>query len=111
MRTLDADAREFPSSQEYRDAFAAVREQITVNQLLILQRHYHAPGRTITARRLAEYVGYANYGGVNLQYGALAKLVADALHVQVEVEQLFLLVSWTRAPSVEDGELLLIMRP
>ena len=112
MRPLDVSTTDFPSSQQYREAFAAIRDQITVNQLLLLQRHYHAPGRTITARRLAECVGYANYGGVNAQYGALAKHLCDALQVRFEEEYWVTIVAmFARDPDVEGGELQWVMRP
>jgi hypothetical protein len=111
MRTLDVSTADFPSSEEYRQAFAAIRDQITVNQLLMLQRHYHAPGRTVTARRLAERVGFATHGGANLQYGILAKQLCDALQVRIEEEQVFILALFARDPSVERGEIQFIMRP
>jgi hypothetical protein len=112
MRTLDVSSTaDFPSSQQYREAFAAIRDQIHVNQLLMLQRHYHAPGRTVTARRLAEAVGYAGHGGTGLQYGGLAKRLCEALQVQMEEEQVYILAMFTRDPDVEGGELQFIMRP
>jgi hypothetical protein len=36
MRTLDLSTKDFPSSQEYREAFTGIRDRITVNQLLML---------------------------------------------------------------------------
>src|SRR4051794_11096865 len=79
MRMLDAATADIPTAEEYRKAFAAVRHQMTVSQLLLLQRHYAAPGRATTARRLAEAVGFQDWRGVNLQYGTLAKRACDAL--------------------------------
>jgi hypothetical protein len=111
MRTLDVFGTDFPSSQEYREAFAAIHDQITVKQFLMLQRHYHAPGRTTTASRLAEFVGYTNYGGVNLQYGALAKRLCDELKVQIDREQVYILAMFARDQSVDNGEVQFVMRP
>ncbi len=111
MRTLEPDMQDWPSSAQYREAFATIRDQVTVNQLLMLQRHYHAPGRAITARRLAEQIGYANYGGVNIQYGTLAKRLCEALEVEVDGDHVSVLAMFVRDPSVEGGECQFIMRP
>jgi hypothetical protein len=111
MRTLDASTTAFPSSQEYRKALSAIRNQITVNQLLMLQRHYHAPGRAITSRQLAKALGLTSYNVVKSQYGTLAHRVCDALDVDVNSVWLFILATWTKDRDVADGELLLLMRP
>jgi hypothetical protein len=42
----------------------------------LLRAHYQARGHVRTYPQLAETVGYANYGGVNSQYGRLARRVA-----------------------------------
>jgi hypothetical protein len=110
MRTLDQTSDNVPTAEEFRHALAAVSDQMTVNQLLLLQRHYRAPGRAITARQLAEAVGFRDWRGVNLQYGTLAKRVCDALGVTIDGDNLFVLATFVRDPGIDDGECQLVMR-
>ena len=59
--------------------------------------HYQARGHVRTYPQLAEMVGYANYGGVNSQYGRLARRVASGLGVTSLPEEGFwgiVLVEW-----------------
>jgi steroid delta-isomerase-like uncharacterized protein len=109
MIRLDANST-FPTAEEYRKAFAAVRDQMTVNQLLLLQRHYYAPGRTTTARRLAAAVQFQDWRGVNLQYGGLSKKVCEALNVEIDCDALFVLATFVRDPGIDEGECQLVMR-
>jgi putative restriction endonuclease len=48
-------------------------------QRRMLEIHYHAPEHTMTATQMAKAMGYRNWGGANLHYGVLAKLVGEAL--------------------------------
>jgi hypothetical protein len=59
MRTLNPD-NTCPTVDEYRAAAAAIRGELTLNQLHLLQRHYHARRHRATARQLAKQVGFAN---------------------------------------------------
>jgi hypothetical protein len=109
MAQLDANSA-FPTAEEYRQAFAAMKDQMTVNQLLLLQRHYDAPGRTTTARRLATAVQFQDWRGVNLQYGGLSKKVCDALGVEMDGDALFVLATFVHDPDIDEGECQLVMR-
>src|SRR5262245_1101140 len=109
MSRLDANST-FPTAEECRQAFAAVRDQMTINQLLLLQRHYYAPGRTTTARRLATAVQFQDWRGVNLQYGGLSKKLCDALQVEIDGDAIFVLATFVRDPGIDDGECQLVMR-
>jgi hypothetical protein len=111
MNHLDSQTVDWPTSDKYCAAFKSIRDQMTVNQLIMLQRHYHSAGRIITARRLADLVGFVNWGGVNLQYGTLAKKLCEALEVTIDSDHLFVLVTFARDPSIDDGECQLAMRP
>jgi putative restriction endonuclease len=62
----------------------------------MLRVHYHAPERTITARKLAELVGYNSYSVVNAQYGRLARLVGEQLDYSPEPERLGTLVRFDK---------------
>jgi len=78
-------------------------------QLDFLREHVQAPGRALTARRLAQTVGYQNHGGINLQYGLLAHRIGDALGRR-DVH-LSLLVDFVRPKSVTNTEWVLVMHP
>jgi hypothetical protein len=84
---------------------------MTPNHLLLLQSHYRAPGHTTTARRLAEQVGFANWRGLNAQYGGLAKQLGEALGVEINGESVYILATFRREAGVEDNEIQFIMRP
>ncbi|MBU9589602.1 hypothetical protein [Burkholderia multivorans] len=68
----------------YTKALASVLPRLTAAQLKMLQAHYHAPDRTITATQLAEAAGYASYSGANLQYGFIGKAMLEAYPLEVE---------------------------
>jgi 5-methylcytosine-specific restriction protein A len=72
-----------PEVKAYRQAFLAIRDELTDNQRRLLQIHYAAPKHTIEPVVLAERVGYPSYSAVNLQYGLLAKRACNALGLQL----------------------------
>ncbi|MDR5754881.1 MULTISPECIES: hypothetical protein [Caballeronia] len=61
----------------YTAALAAVLPNLSAAQVRMLQAHYHAPDRTITATQLAAAAGYASYTGANLQYGMIGKAILE----------------------------------
>lgn len=50
---------------------------VTENQRRMLEVHYDAPHRTITAKQMAHALGWRHYASVNAQYGRLGRLVAE----------------------------------
>jgi hypothetical protein len=68
-----------PTAEEYADAFAALDARIKKNQWAMLHAHYGAPDHTMTAGELAQAAGYKEYATANMQYGALAHMLADYL--------------------------------
>lgn len=48
-------------------------------QRRMLEIHYCAPNHTLTATQMAKAMGFRNWGGANLHYGVLGKLVAEML--------------------------------
>ncbi len=64
------------SQADFEDALAVV--QISDAQRLMLQAHYRATNRTLTATELARAAGYSDYVTANNLYGRLGKAVADA---------------------------------
>ena len=111
MRTLDTNPASVPTAAEYEAGLRKIRDDMTLNQLLLLQRHHSAPGRSATARQLADHLGYANWGGTNLQYGLLAKKLAEAMGVEVNGDLVYLLATFKREADVAEGEVQLVMRP
>lgn len=68
-----------PSGEKYRKALRSMEVDglFDENQYrTMLKAQYTAPGHVITATRLAEAAGYANYNAANLQYGTLGRKLA-----------------------------------
>jgi hypothetical protein len=72
-----------PSVADYAAAFQAIEGRITPKQRELLLLHHRAQARVTSATRLAEAVGFENYNAVNLQYGLLARQVADQLGIDL----------------------------
>jgi hypothetical protein len=72
VATRDGDA----GDQAYARALEAILPELSMGQVKMLQAHYHAPDRIISATELAKAAGYSNHSGANLKYGNLGK----ALH-------------------------------
>jgi hypothetical protein len=83
----------------------------TPRQKKFLQAHYRATGRGETMSNLAEAAGYKNYGGVNLQYGGLAKRIARALGRKLPTTRVFLLAEFVGPKKISNEEWVLYMRP
>ncbi|NJO79429.1 MAG: hypothetical protein HC827_13540 [Cyanobacteria bacterium RM1_2_2] len=71
---------ELPSADEYVAAFSAIQEKLTDGNRAMLSAHYQAPDYTMTTPELAKAAGYENYGGANLQYARLGKMIASYLN-------------------------------
>jgi hypothetical protein len=78
-------------------------------QIEFLRVHYDAPGRALTATKLAEAVGYKDYRGVNLWYGRLADKIGAALG-QID-PHLYLLVDFVPPNAATNKEWIFVMRP
>ena len=72
-----------PSVSDYVAAFRAIEPRITAKQRQMLVAHHAAPARVISARRLAQDVGFEDYQAVNLQYGLLAREIARELELDL----------------------------
>lgn len=67
---------------DYRQAFEAIAPHLTDGHRAMLNAHYNAAHRTITASQLAEAACYENYQGANLQYANLGQKVAECLNYE-----------------------------
>lgn len=70
----DGDAGE----RAYARALQAILGDLSLGQIQMLQAHYRAPNRVMSASELAKAAGYTNFSAANLQYGNVGK----ALHAQ-----------------------------
>jgi len=84
---------------------------MTDNQFRMLCHHYLSPGHSATQRQLSVAVGFANYGGANLQYGLFADKLAEAMNIEVRGDLVFILSTFIREADIEAGEVQLVMRP
>lgn len=65
------------TSEDYASALRSLA--LAPHHIKMLQMHYYAPDRTITATQMAKAMGYHNYNAANLHYGKLGRLVGHAL--------------------------------
>ena len=96
-------------SKEFKHALSKLRP--TKPQLKFLQEHYRAVGRVSTMSNLAKAAGYKNYGGVNLQYGSLAKRIGRILQRPLPATRVTLLVDFVDPESVSNRNWIVHMRP
>lgn len=98
------------TAQEYREAFLKIRHRLTDKQQAMLRTHLQAPDRKITAKRMAEAVGYPNHATANLHYGTVAGLLCDLLGQAAESDRLFVLCQFIRPHTETNDEWLWQMR-
>lgn len=65
-----------PSAGEYAAMFEQLRPRLTANQVAMLRFHL-ARERPVTATELAAHVGYADWRGVNVQYGRVGAMLRE----------------------------------
>jgi len=94
-----------PSVERYVAALKAVN--LTDYRKQMLQIHYDAPQRTITATKLAEAMGFKRYTDSNRMYGGLASQIGKALDYSPEPEKLGTIVTFEH----RNGEWHWILRP
>lgn len=75
------DTSPIATAEEFKAALLATRDWIGISptQLQILQAQCRAPDATITAAQLADQLRFKNFAAARLQYGTLARAVADKL--------------------------------
>ena len=100
--------RKLPTQAQFLRALNQVGEP-KGRQRDFLREHVQAPGRALTARRLAQSAGYRSHDGINLQYGLLAGLIGKAL--RRNGANITLLVDLIRPPSVTNAEYVMVMHP
>jgi hypothetical protein len=97
------------NSREFKTALSQLTP--TPGQRRFLQEHYRSTGRVSTMSRLAKAAGYKNYGGVNLQYGKLAKRIAKLLGHPLPTTRVSLLVDFVHKETISNRNWIVHMRP
>lgn len=83
-----------PSAQRYEEAFRSLNISETHRDMLNV--HYYAPERTITATQMANAIGYPRYSAANMHYGRLGRLVGESLAFDPLNERLGTLVTFQK---------------
>src|ERR1700730_12870430 len=104
MGAINPARQDFPSSGKYADALGAIEGELADDQRQCLLEHYRSPARTLTARQLAEKMGWAGPRGFGVRYGGLAGKLYDALGVSFEGDKVYILAWYTHDPDYEKGE-------
>jgi hypothetical protein len=99
-----------PTVVEYARAFRALEPTMTPNQRQLLVVHHAAQARVMTASLLAERLGFESYDAVNLQYGMLARQVADQLGIDVGDIKIGILVDFVSPGQTGNEHHLWVMR-
>lgn len=76
-----ADAAPIATTAQFKAALLATRDWIGISptQLQMLQAQCRAPDATITAAQLADQLRFKNFAAARLQYGTLARAIAEKL--------------------------------
>ena len=94
------------STKDYMTALRRV--PVASHQMRMLQAHYHAPNRTLTATQMSKALGYPGYRAANLHYGTLGRLVGEQIGWRPLPEQtVYVLVTFDKP----EHEWHWIMRP
>ena len=96
-----------PTKSDFEKALRQIGKP-TGKQLKFLQAHFSSPGKATTATELARVVKYKNYGGINLQYGHLARRIGQAMG-RTNVS-LGLLLEFNQPQSITNAHWILSMR-
>lgn len=76
-----SDAGPIATTEQFKAALLATRDWIgiTPSQLKMLQAQCRAPECTISASQMAEQLSFKSFAAARLQYGVLARAIADKL--------------------------------
>lgn len=95
-----------PSADRYASAFRALGA-LPDSHLSMLQFHYSAPDRTVTATQMARAASFQHYGVANLHYGKLGRRIGELLNFNPTRMPVDVLVTQAKP----DNEWLWTMRP
>lgn len=99
------------TANDYIKAFQ--QQMISPYHLRMLQAHYHAPNKMLTATQMSKIMGYQNFNAANLHYGKLGKIIGNnlgwsplpvtTLHVLAEFEKPEREWFWIMRPEVAEA--------
>lgn len=79
MNTITSSAS-IATVEQYKQALLTLRDKnLPSTHLDMLRAQCKAQNSTITATKLAEASGYQNFNAANLQYGTLARKIAEVI--------------------------------
>ncbi|EKA62277.1 hypothetical protein B277_03088 [Janibacter hoylei PVAS-1] len=108
---MTEDLIALPSVDDYASAFTEVKDKITPKQLELLRFHHAQPGRAASASTMARAVGFESFSAVNVQYGKLARLVAEAAGLELaEHVKVGALVQFVHPDQAANEHFLWLMR-
>lgn len=87
------------TTDDYVAAFR--RLAVASHHMRMLQAHYHAPQRTLTANQMSKALGYPKYSAANLHYGRLGRLIGEELGWRPLPEQTVFVLATFEKPARE----------
>lgn len=114
-----SDVAPIATTEQFKAALLATRDWngIAPMQLQMLQAQCRAPESKITALQMSQQLSFKSYAAARLQYGTLARVIADKLGYAPPQKGKstpcwwFTLSTVPDAPDAGDGKLEWIMRP
>ncbi|KAA3658122.1 MAG: HNH endonuclease [Chloroflexi bacterium] len=94
------------TNEDYKLALTNLKGALSATDLRILKANYESDKHTITATKLANRVGFANFAASNLRYGLLARKFCEFFQIQPN-QYLSILVNFKKI----ENEWHWIMRP
>lgn len=99
-----------PTVADYVRAFKAIAPGITRKQYSVLVAHHQAPGRVISATKLADEVGFNSYVTANRVYGTLGGKVAKSLGIRLKGVNIGILVDFVDPHYAANEHFLWVLR-
>ena len=101
----------YTSTAEFVRVLTELANKLSPKHRELLQIHYRAPKRKLTARQMAKQAGYESYGVANLLYGRLGRLVGEKLGLKEENCHVGVLVEFIKPNTEGNSEWIWVMRP
>ena len=106
---MQSDQYAATSPRRFADALESVL--ISPKMQKLLRAHLASTGRAMTMTNLAKKGGYSSYRIANIQYGLLARRIADVLELELPPTRLSVLCEFIDPHDQSNDHYLIIMRP
>ncbi len=107
----EAPESKTPKSADFRNALEGLGKSLNSKHREMLRTHFLAPAHKLTARQMAEKIGYAGYAAANLHYGRLGRLLGKKLGLPEEDCHIGVLVDFVRPNTEGNSEWIWILHP